>query len=147
MREAVFRVDASQEIGAGHTMRCLTLADALTEAGWRCSFAVGPQTLAIVSDLRKAPYEVLELSGDRIQPMQERWPEGIDLLVIDHYDLGAAYEVACRPWARKIFVIDDLARRIHPCDLLLDLNLVRAQSSYAWLVSPAWPVLIGPDYS
>lgn len=147
MPEAVFRVDASQEIGAGHTMRCLTLADALVQAGWKCSFAVGPQTLAIVSDLKKAPHEVIELSGDRIQPMHERWPDGVDLLVIDHYDLGAAYEVGCRPWARRIFVIDDLARRIHDCDLLLDQNLGRDENSYAGLVSPDSPVLIGPEYS
>lgn len=147
MREVVFRVDASQEIGAGHTMRCLTLADALAAAGWKCSFAVGPQTLAIVANLKEAPHEVIELSGDRIQPMQQRWPDGVDLLVIDHHDLGAAYEVACRPWAPRIFVIDDLAKRIHDCDLLLDQNLGRDESSYAGLVSPDCPVLIGPYYS
>ena len=33
-RTAVFRADASEELGGGHVMRCLTLATAFVEAGW-----------------------------------------------------------------------------------------------------------------
>ena len=34
---------------------------------------------------------------------------GCSLLVIDHYSLGVSYEARCRPLARQILVIDDLA--------------------------------------
>ena len=34
----IFRTDASIQIGTGHVMRCITLADALVARGWGCAF-------------------------------------------------------------------------------------------------------------
>ena len=47
----VFRADASEEIGGGYIMHCLTLAAALTEAGWQVGFAVNAQALSVVPSL------------------------------------------------------------------------------------------------
>lgn len=40
--KAIFRVDSSNEIGAGHVVRCITLAHALTSVGIDCEFISRP---------------------------------------------------------------------------------------------------------
>ena len=52
----------------------------------------------------------------------ERWPDGVPLLVVDHYGRGAAFEHGCRPWAATILAIDDLADRRHCVDLLVTVH-------------------------
>lgn len=38
LRSAVPRFDAGPAIGAGHALRCISLAEALIDNGWRCAF-------------------------------------------------------------------------------------------------------------
>ena len=38
MKKATFRVDSSTKIGAGHLMRCLTIADELKKCGYEVTF-------------------------------------------------------------------------------------------------------------
>ena len=147
---AVFRADASPAIGGGHVMRCLTLAGALTEAGWSCAFAVRPGTGDAVPALARSGIDVVSLDGDAADVpgvLARHWPEGPDWLIVDHYGLGAAFEEACRPWAGNIMAIDDLADRRHDCQVLLDQNLGRETGDYAALVPAGCGILLGPDFA
>jgi UDP-2,4-diacetamido-2,4,6-trideoxy-beta-L-altropyranose hydrolase len=74
-------------------------------------------------------------------------PAGCDVLVIDHYGLDRRYESACRSWAKRIFVIDDLADRDHDCDALLDQTVGRSASAYAGRVSERCRLLLGSGYA
>jgi len=134
---AVFRTDASARIGAGHVMRCLTLADALNEHGWRCGFACGEETIDTVPALGRSNHRLVEL--DSISD--------IDMLVVDHYGLDAVFEKSCRQSARRILVIDDLADRPHDCDILLDQTFGRKAAEYANLVPADCTVLTGSKYA
>ena len=104
-------------------MRCLALAEALAEAGWRIIFAVGPETTATLPVLATSEFVVLTVSC-----AQEREPDFIKqhidgdsaLLVVDHYGRDVAFEQACRAWAQRILVFDDGTGRDHECDLLVD---------------------------
>ena len=80
-------------------------------------------------------------------PLHQRWPAGIDLLIVDHYELDERFESACRPWARAILVIDDLANRRHDADFLLDQTLGRSPLSYAHLLPAQAQFLLGPDHA
>jgi UDP-2,4-diacetamido-2,4,6-trideoxy-beta-L-altropyranose hydrolase len=147
---AIFRADANRSIGGGHIMRCLALADALVERGWRCAFAVSAETMATVPHLKRAQHDIHILSaveeGDPAALLSTA-TEGCQLLVIDHYGLGAPYEAGCRSLTRQILVIDDLADRAHDCDLLLDQNLGRDPLDYDGLVPASARVLTGPQFA
>ncbi|OFW45713.1 MAG: UDP-2,4-diacetamido-2,4,6-trideoxy-beta-L-altropyranose hydrolase, partial [Acidobacteria bacterium RIFCSPLOWO2_12_FULL_67_14b] len=75
------------------------------------------------------------------------WPEGCDILVVDHYGLDSAFEEAARGWAKGVVVIDDLADRRHACDLLVDTAPDRTEADYAAWVPAGCRLLLGPRYA
>lgn len=151
VRQAVFRADASPEIGGGHVMRCLALAEALeATGGWRCGFATGPESSAMIPAIRALACDPLDLVGaaeDEPATLADGWSGGCDLLVVDHYRRDAVFERACRPWAHRIMAIDDLADRAHDCDLLLDHTMGRKASDYTAFTGPSCRMMLGSSYA
>lgn len=170
-RYVAFRVDASIAIGAGHVMRCLTLADALSQHGCELEFFCRPHPGNLGALIASRGYAVhwlgdaeLDYGGNRTGLAHSDWlgvPQEVDAtdtlramganhfdwLVVDHYALDAIWETALRLRAKKIMVIDDLADRAHECDVLLDQNLGRKASDYSQWVGSNCELLIGPDYA
>lgn len=144
---AVFRVDASATIGGGHAMRCLALADALAAAGWRCGFACNEDALGLVPGLARHAVIPIVSGQDSISPIANAWRDNLDLLVVDHYGLGADFERAARPLTRRVLAIDDLCNREHDCDILLDHTLGRKTDHYAHLVPESCLILVGAEYA
>jgi UDP-2,4-diacetamido-2,4,6-trideoxy-beta-L-altropyranose hydrolase len=135
---AVFRADAGAGIGIGHVMRCLTLAETMRARGFVCALATDEAGLAAVPPTRLREVAILPAAAT---------PPGTDILVVDHYGLGAAYERGARAWAKSVLAIDDLADRAHDCDLLLDPGIGRAARDYAGLVPAQCRFLLGPDFA
>lgn len=144
---AVFRADASPAIGGGHVMRCLALADRLRREGREPAFACSPETQPTMPFLADSGHPVLEVGEADADRLAQRWPGGADWLIVDHYGRDAAFESRCRPWAKRILVIDDLADRRHDCDLLLDPTYGRRASDYRELTPDACRILVGPAYA
>ncbi|MDP6953162.1 MAG: UDP-2,4-diacetamido-2,4,6-trideoxy-beta-L-altropyranose hydrolase, partial [Alphaproteobacteria bacterium] len=83
---AVIRADAGVGIGGGHVVRCLALAEALMTDGWIVGFACSRESTEVIAALRTGRYEVLALSGGpEPAALAHRWPQGCDLLIVDHY--------------------------------------------------------------
>lgn len=166
-----FRTDASLQIGTGHVMRCLTLADALRERGARCTFICrlhsghlldmiaqrGHQAVALPNggttthhrpaDLAHAAWLGTEWQTDAQQTSEALGNDTVDWLVVDHYALDHRWEHALRPHCQNLMVIDDLADRAHDCDVLLDQNLGRSAQDYGGLLKPHTTTFIGPQYA
>ena len=137
MKRAVFRCRAGANIGGGHVVRCLALANKLAALGWHCSFAVNKEASATVGSLTSASLGIHDLDDF----------DDTDLLVIDDYDADAATESRLRDRAGQIMCIDDLADRPHQCDVLLDPTLGRTGDDYQALVQAPCRMLLGPDYA
>lgn len=129
-------------------MRCLALAEVLAEEGWTVTFAGTQETAQTVSALRRSGHDFVSLSdGNDPAVMWKAISSSCDLLVIDHYGLDAVYETACRSFARRILVIDDLANRNHDCDLLLDPTLGRDIKAYRDRLPASARIVTGPLYA
>lgn len=141
-----FRADASVTIGAGHVMRCLTLANELQQRGAVCTFISRDMPKALSVMVKEHGHTVRCLPDDQgcLSAVGEEKP---DWLVVDHYSLGVCFERAMRAVVKNVMVIDDIANRQHDCDVLLDQNLGRRAEDYHALVPKQCRLLIGPHYA
>jgi UDP-2,4-diacetamido-2,4,6-trideoxy-beta-L-altropyranose hydrolase len=149
MATAVFRADASITIGGGHVMRCLTLADVLSELGWSCNFACNAAASMVAPRLAEGRHGLKILGEDELSDpsaLRRYWPKGVDLLAVDHYGLGAEYESGGREWARRVLAIEDRPNRRHDCDILLDQTPNREADEYKGLIHEGCKLLTGRMY-
>jgi UDP-2,4-diacetamido-2,4,6-trideoxy-beta-L-altropyranose hydrolase len=135
-------------------MRCLVLADQLTERGASVYFICRELESNMISYIEQAGFQVLRLPG--IKQSKEftdsdlhvlKDAKQIDLLIIDHYDIDYRWEQQSRLYTQRIMVIDDLANRRHDCDLLLDQNLYdNMDQRYDGLIPEHCLKLLGPSH-
>jgi len=165
-----FRADATSQIGTGHFMRCLTLADGLRQRGAHIRFisrglpthlrdmlaAKGIELSLLSSNEGSSATDELAHSHwlgasqaqDAEATIQALSDQTWDWLIVDHYALDARWESTMRTSAKQIMVIDDIADRSHDCDVLLDQNFYAdMQTRYADKVPAHCQLLLGPRYA
>ena len=164
--QAVFRVDASVDIGSGHFMRSLSLAKAMVSAGVQCRFVcrdlpghmaehVRSRKIDVVMLPLLAPYKKPESSDDyagwlQVDQAQDadefvaNLPAKCDLVVVDHYGLDKVWESKVIDHCDQLVAIDDLCRS-HIADVLIDQTFGRDQTAYK--ASKVKFVLAGQQYA
>lgn len=175
--KVVFRTDASRQIGTGHVVRCLALADELRARGLESYFVCRTHPGNMIAAIRQRGYYVMELlagpaplqpelEADGARPAHACWlgcdwrsdveqtlsaMQAIkpDMLVIDHYAIDIRWEESLRPYVRRMVVIDDLADRRHECDFLLDQNWFGDDMSrrYRGMIPDHCVTMLGPQYA
>jgi UDP-2,4-diacetamido-2,4,6-trideoxy-beta-L-altropyranose hydrolase len=165
-----FRADATNQIGTGHFMRCLTLADGLRQRGAHIRFISRDLPVHLRNMLAAKDMEFVALDSnagssftdelahshwlgtsqaqDAEATIQALSEQAWDWLIVDHYALDTRWESALRGTAKRIMVIDDIADRNHDCDILLDQNFyVDMQTRYVDKVPFHCRLLLGPRYA
>lgn len=167
MSRVLLRADASRQLGTGHVVRSIAVANALAAAGTEVVFASGPLPPELVARLRRAGHRLCQL--DRIDSgvrpgdvwstksqlddasLVRSATRGLrfDSVVVDHYGLDSTWEHAVADVAELVVAIDDLANRPHSCDLLVDHNWYGSHTAgrYDGLIPDHCTPLLGPRYA
>ena len=166
---AVIRVDASTQIGSGHVMRCLTLAQKLRKEKHADVYFVmrllEGNLINLVMDKGFVVLSLPEMPANNDLQGYAKWLtvtqkqdaedtkavinklSVIDLLVVDSYAIDYIWENELRPYVKQIMVMDDLANRKHNCDILLDQNYSdNMEHKYDGLIPDYCKKYIGPKY-
>jgi UDP-2,4-diacetamido-2,4,6-trideoxy-beta-L-altropyranose hydrolase len=169
--KVLFRTDASDVIGTGHLMRCLTLARELKWRGSHISFVsrdLSPSAIKKIKDDGFLFHQLKTRSCDHFRkakhlahadwlPVSQEQDANETLLtfldfkpdwvIVDHYALDEIWHRILKKYFAKILVIDDLGDRNLNCDILLDQNLGANSLKYKDKVKKNCTLLLGPKFS
>ncbi|MCJ7654106.1 MAG: UDP-2,4-diacetamido-2,4,6-trideoxy-beta-L-altropyranose hydrolase [Dehalococcoidia bacterium] len=147
----IIRVDASTQMGTGHLMRCLALAQAWKDTGGKVTFITACQSSDLLQRPREEDFELHVLSHP--YPDAGDWEHTKNILaahpsawvVLDGYHFDEAYQQAVKETGHRLLVIDDMAHLKHYyADIVLNQNLHAEQVHYS--CEPYARLLLGTHY-
>jgi UDP-2,4-diacetamido-2,4,6-trideoxy-beta-L-altropyranose hydrolase len=149
----LLRTDGGPEIGGGHVMRCLALAQAWQEEGGRALFAAATIAPALRARLAQDGFTCLEVPGPRgsaedlAATIAAARAQGARAVVVDGYRFAPAYRQSLRDAGFKVAAIDD-NDEIGACvdDLVINQNSHASEALYPEC-APYTRLLLGTDYA
>ena len=148
----VIRVDGSAQIGTGHVMRCLALAQAWQEVGGQATFVMAMKAAALEDRLKSEGMEVVCLSlqsggpDDAIHTIGLARAIGASWVVVDGYHFGADYQHIIKDSGQHLLCIDDNGHAEHYyADIVLNQNVHANEALYANR-EPHTRLLLRTDY-
>lgn len=151
--EVLIRADANQNIGMGHIMRCLSLADVALSAGCMVEFLIADDSVSELIQSRGFKATVLDSDYTRME--EEKWPQNLqsDLIIVDSYYVTAGYlhqlREKLKPSCGKLIYIDDILSFPYPVDILVDYNAYSNKAIYDKLYEGAEQphLILGPTFA
>jgi UDP-2,4-diacetamido-2,4,6-trideoxy-beta-L-altropyranose hydrolase len=148
----LLRTDASVEIGTGHVMRCLALAQAWQDAGGKVVFAIAEWTPAVLERLEREKIQITRfqagsLVSDASQVIALAAEHSASWVVVDGYQFDGDYQRTLKGAGLKVLFVDDLGRLNHySADLVLNQNVQAEETPYRNRESYT-RLLLGPRYA
>lgn len=137
----VFWTTGGVKSGLGHVRRCLSLAEAVREIGADASFVLESDRM-VLNYVEERGFRAVP--ADRVSALGTVRNENGASVVIDSYAVPSEELAAVRERSRAI-VIDDLADREFPVDLVVNSSPSMKVSDYTAL--PSTRFLLGPEYA
>lgn len=150
------RADANREIGAGHIMRCLSIAKALREEGEEVLFLVADDTAGKLLEEHEQTYRVLrsdyrELEKELPTLLSLLQTELPGLFLIDSYFVTEKYLREVGKLVKTAY-LDDCGNLPYPVDILINYNIYADQIDYREMFADSGAaadmrLLLGPSYA
>lgn len=149
------RVDGNSQIGAGHIMRCISIAEALKDKGKVTIFITADDESARL--IGSKGFGTLTLQTDW-QDMEGELPillpilreNAIETLLIDSYSVTDTYLKKVGEKVRTIY-LDDLGEHCYPVDILINYNIYAQEleydENYKKRVLPVPKLFLGCEYT
>lgn len=140
----LIRADGNARIGAGHLMRCLTIAERIDRSRDQVLFVCADADSAAFASERGERAHVLGTDGSRPEAELEKkdtgWRALVDRLhqsgqtnrltvLVDSYYATNTYLEKLKDFGR-VFLLDDMGDRVCPVDGLINYNLYAEESMY-----------------
>lgn len=147
-KQYLFRADGNARIGAGHLMRCLTIARALSErlgspeqilflcadeASGELAASYGFLVHVLHTDFQRMEEELplweALLQEKEDLPGGDKSERGQRKIVVDSYYVTDVYLQNVARWG-EVFLLDDMHSRPFPVDAVINYNIFADQRSY-----------------
>jgi len=139
--KAIFRCDATSDIGFGHLSRCIALAEAFRLCAVGSIFA-GLFDPGARDQIAAAGFDRIDLAAP-VNSGTEMGDDNGSFVVIDSYRVNETYLAGLKAGGHATVVIDDFkALSAYPCDVVLNFTWEAQALGY-----PEGPLLLlGPEY-
>lgn len=140
------RADANSQIGAGHIMRCLSIAHEAKKLGIESTFVVADEESLKVLSSYNYPTICLYSKWDQLEEEVNAITTlikdlKVKFMIIDSYYITNRYLDAIHQFTQIVY-IDDLAELTYPVDFLINYNIYSNATRYPSDIK----LLLGCDY-
>ncbi len=144
-RGLFIRADAGPQLGTGHVMRMLALAEAWVERGGEVTFG-GQVTPALLERITALGARFVELKSVDVESViTQARTAGASVMVADGYSYDLAFQRTIRAAGLRLMVVDDNGENAaYDADWVLNVNVHAAATMYPGRVGQA---LLGPSYA
>ena len=136
-KKLLIRADASAEIGTGHVMRCIALAEAWQDTIGEVFFVSSFNTQALEDRLKIKGIRIRHINNqagtcsDAEETSQIAHQCGADWIVVDGYHFGAEYQKTIKDTGLSLLIIDDYGHADHYyADIVLNQNIYADRSLF-----------------
>jgi len=149
----LIRTDADREIGNGHVMRCLALAQAWQDTGGEAVFSMATQSPSIEARLKNEKIALVNVEtipgslDDARRLIELARLINTSVVVVDGYHFDAQYQLCLKEAGLFLIFIDDYGHAdYYWADLILNQNLYANEDFYKEC-APYTRLLLGTRYA